>query len=329
MKYKFLIFLLLLSGSLLAQDYEGIQTGPATVISTTGLSLRAGPGSSHKRIDTAPHGAKVTVLEQMESTIDSLPRIYTKPSSDDASGAYHVSRIGTWARVSYKGKIGYMLDIFLKSDAVWDTEEELVGLNKDYLVLYPGSGCQDNFVYDPSFHWYGLYCTYDGQMAELRPVKVSQWIQRSEIFTNHFYAEDMSDLLMIIGSREKLPERKIGKAFNHGDFSPYVHGVKYDDMHDPMDAVAFEVEQKTMDEGYVKTLLYLPGSPRQLLNPSSYDYFSPNSLRFAGDIDGDGKQDYLIHWGESSGSIILYLSSEAGKGEQAKPVAGFYMGYCC
>ena len=69
------------------------------------------------------------------------------------------------------------------------------------------------------------------------------------------------------------------------------------------------------------------GSKKQLLNEPALDF--PTAIAFAGDLDGDNKDDYIIHYGDKAGVMILYLTSQAKTGELIRRVAVFYASWCC
>ena len=56
------------------------------------------------------------------------------------------------------------------------------------------------------------------------------------------------------------------------------------------------------------------GKSVQILNPKQLRVDFPSSIHWIGDLDGDEKDDYIIHYGEKSGTTILYLSTVADEG---------------
>ena len=152
---RFLLFLLscLAFAPLPAQEVTPIPAGPATVISTTGLSIREKPTTASKRLLTAPCNARVEILSQENPRFDSLSPLRYR-INDAPNEQIVVRRLGHWAKVQYKGRTGYMLDIFLASDEAYIRETVgLEGIDKDYRLLVPGANCRHNFHYDPQFHW--------------------------------------------------------------------------------------------------------------------------------------------------------------------------------
>jgi len=74
-------------------------------------------------------------------------------------------------------------------------------------------------------------------------------------------------------------------------------------------------------------LYLINGKKRQLLNKPEYD--CPAEIMFVGDLDGDSKNDYIIHYGGKSGIAIMYLTSKAKSGNLIEKVAMFFASYCC
>jgi hypothetical protein len=74
-------------------------------------------------------------------------------------------------------------------------------------------------------------------------------------------------------------------------------------------------------------LYLISGKKRQLLNKLEYD--SPYEIKFIGDLDGDLKNDYIIHYGDKGGIIILYLTTKAKPTNLIEPVAMFFASWCC
>ena len=74
-------------------------------------------------------------------------------------------------------------------------------------------------------------------------------------------------------------------------------------------------------------LYLINGKKRQLLNKPEYG--DPVEIKFVGDLDGDLKDDYIIHFGDKTGIVLLYLTSKAKSGNLIEKVAIFFASYCC
>lgn len=320
-------FLFLLAIGTLHAQVVPIAPGPARVISTTGLSLRAAPRADARRLAVASTNAKVEVLDSSAAVLDSLPGLLVT-----APQPYRVARHGHWVKVRFDGQTGYMLDLFLKSDAYWRKPGmPLAGLNKDFHIWEPGGGCRDNFYYDPSFHYYGLYVAPDGESSELRPVDVRQFIQRDDFLSSFWMAEDMDYLHLIIGARHPLPIGRDCGAYTSAGKRTYLteaiepgSGDHLRSMHD------YDLVPDTAGNRYWGRAIFLERAGlRQKLNPKEVPVLPLVGAMWIGDLDGDGHNDYVLNYGEKVAHTILYLSSQRGKGELVRPVAVYYSGYCC
>jgi hypothetical protein len=56
---------------------------------------------------------------------------------------------------------------------------------------------------------------------------------------------------------------------------------------------------------------------------------APDELLWSGDLDGDGRRDYLFDVNGEVGATMLYLSTQAKPGEVAGLVALMWHWYCC
>lgn len=291
--------------------------------------MRAGPGTSYKRIKALPYGSRVEVVALENPKFDSLSAIEWRygATPEDVS---RISRHGHWAKVRYKGQVGYMLDLFLRSDANYI--RETVGfddLATDFRLLMPGGNCRDNFHYDPSMDWYGLYRTEDGKRTWIKRVKVSQFIHRDEFSTNFTLADDNEHLLAMIGTRQTIREGLLGKT----PATLYLPLTEFDQMEEQarLEKVMGELRLSIRrdDNGNGIRRLVMGGPEGQCLNPEGSELYMANALSFVGDLDGDGKKDLIVQYGEKSARTVLYLSGSARKGEILRPVAVYYAGYCC
>ena len=106
------------------------------------------------------------------------------------------------------------------------------------------------------------------------------------------------------------------------------HWLNHDDFQTNYNRGNFEDEFYTEQNENERLLILRKHGIKQILN-EGFGRQHPSCLYFEGDLDGDGKNDYVISYGVKSSITILYLSSEANRNELIKAVSIFYSGYCC
>ncbi len=316
----FFVWILMLK-PLYAQDtYNEDITGEYTVISTNGLNLRSAPGSQSKVLKRLSFGTKVTVLENK----------YFRRDTIGAKVFYHGNRksehpiIGHWVKVLHKNTEGFLFDPYLENLASLDNYQYLVDdsekyLNKDFVLLFPGEDCYNNFWPIEGMNLLGCY--KDGDGFKLKKIELSyykSWIDpnsaNAEMEINLWIgAKDNKDLLFIVGSKGKLKEGKLSGVYGSTSLGNI-------EQFEKLDVVGSMEESK---------LILKESSKKQVLNPKSPHLYPTYTVIWEGDLDFDGKLDYIISFGDKSQNTYLFLSSQAEEGELVKPVAVFFSGYCC
>jgi len=215
-------------------------------------------------------------------------------------------------RVREDHKYAYAFDAFLLHSRNKEYETaRAVGMHEEYVFLFPSHNCFSNFWYPEGMHWYGMY--KDEQSFIMEEVTVS-FTQNSmyEIPYTHIGTNKDEGLLFIIGSKKPITEQR-----KHGLYQPDFWSRNYKDL----------PEFSLIGDEYTGDFSISNGKITQSLNKENRDI--PASVLWRGDIDDDGKPDYIIHYGEDAGETYLYMSSEASEEEVVKPVAVYFSGYCC
>lgn len=345
------LFFYLLTGPLLAQSEY-------TVVSTTGLKMRAAPDGNSKVLAIAPFGTQVTVLINLQDEGHRLPSppqarrdtigILRKAMrwNGHAMEAVQEPHVGYWWPVRYKGKTGYMFSGFLAS------KEELGAdyyphQNEQWRLQSPGgNACNSSHVdLKKEWQWYGLFRQSNGKFA-LRAVQLRyavadyrdeqgnyEMLQRELII---LVKDEPEEPLFLIGRREALPER----ADITGDEAYRVAGEMSGFLNpdgSPNTGILknYGVMVKSTTDVYTPGYyMYMQDAAGKKQQPVLYfpgrDYTcTPSELLWVGDLDGDGKRDYLFDVAGKMGANMLYLSSQAKPGEIAGLVAVLWHWYCC
>jgi hypothetical protein len=318
MKKHILFYLILLNTNvLLAQDIQ-VDTNAIFVIANGGLNLRSEPSKKSRKIINIPFGSTIKYTSDKSFNIDS---IFIPPI--DNSNEQLIK--GNWVKVEYKNMTGYVLDIFLG----WKQNEKN-RFNEEYgnefVLLYPGCGCNFENLHNPNgWKWFG-YFKIGEEKYIVEEVDISYY--RTGFFTCELIisASRNDNLAFIIGSKnERLSKEEVvrGKSimlYSYSEDSP----VKKSDL----DNASVELIEYPDAKIWKPSELYLiNGKKRQLLNKPEYG--DPVEIKFVGDLDGDLKDDYIIHFGDKTGIVLLYLTSKAKSGNLIEKVAIFFASYCC
>jgi len=318
MKKNIIFSLILLHiNVLLAQDIQ-VDTNAIFVIANGGLNLRSEPGKKSRKITNIPFGSSVKYTSDKSFSIDSI----FIPQSDYKNEEWIK---GNWVKVEYKNMTGYVLDMFLgwKPNKKNRFDEEY---GSEFILLYPGCGCSLENLHNPNgWKWFG-YFKIGEEKYLVEEVDISYY--RTGFYTCELIitASRNDNLSFIIGSKnERLSKEEVirGKSIMLYSYSKD-RPVKKSDL----DNASVElIEYKDAKIWKPSELYLINGKKRQLLNKPEYDY--PVEIKFVGDLDGDLKDDYIIHFGDKTGIVLLYLTSKAKSGNLIEKVAIFFVSYCC
>lgn len=323
MKKAIFRFFVLLSTCLFTLNLPGqemkVDTQLNKVIANGGLRLREKPDTSSKILTTIPFGEKVKYLSASSFGTDSIG--YT----DEEPGQKWVH--GNWVKVSWRNQTGFVLDSYLFYNGEFE-DAEMNLLNQDYRLVFPGCHCTLYSLLNlAGWKFYGYFGDSTNGLIR-KPVTVRYLRSDDVIFCGYIVdIQPAKGLQFAIAAREDV------------DFSVNIPWVKWLDMtsgfnepttlNSKLQAFSLKtiIPQRDSSEYVVPQLYLKKAGKKQLLNV--LDYWKPAFLIFCGDLDKDGRNDYIISFGDKAGGTILYLSSKARPGELVRPVAVFFISYCC
>ncbi len=327
---------------------------PHTIISNTGLKLRAAPSQTSRVLAVAPFGATVQVLNTLDPNADHVA--YNPPARRDTIGEIAPFRynsqaaphVGYWWQVRYAGKTGYMFSGFLADSAMlynWNSEE----LNNQFRLRATGgnAGATNNPEFDPNWYWYGLFPQPNGTF-DLKKVELRYAVQDYTDAEGHYELIHRQIIIqtnlpehaiLILGTRKPWKERAGIEGFwaEQAPEKQYIPGTgEFDRVF--MKNYHLEVLKDTVVENHTYPQITLnrfirgENGRKQRISPLTlYKNYQepPSALAWAGDLDGDGKLDYVFSAYGEMGYYLLYLSSETKEGELARPVAVLWTWYYC
>jgi hypothetical protein len=314
MKKYIIPYLILQSvGVLLGQNVQ-VDTNAIFVIANGGLNLRSEPSINSEKIANIPFGATIKYMSEKSFRNDSILVGHSHNREKELIK-------GHWVKVEYKKMKGYVLDVYL--DYPPDTKNRFnEKYDGDFVLLYPGCGCNVGNLHNPAnWEWFGYFEEGDGKY-KIEKINISYY--RTRVYTCDLIisASKNDKLSFIIGSKNgRLSPNKVVRGKNL-----LLHSLAADKpvQKSDLDNASVELIAKIgkPDELYLRI-----GGKRQLLNKPKYD--RPYEIRFMGDLDGDLKDDYIIHYGDKGGVIILYLTTKARPANLIEPVAMFFASWCC
>jgi len=315
--FTFSILFLTLSTFGNSQETYRVQHRYNKVIAKTGLNLRSQPTVKSKMITKLPFGVEVAFVDEKSYGLDTLQMVEDKQ--------LRTAIIGHWVKVSYKGDIGYVNNAYLfMNESFRDRDQDAHYYSSDYVFMEYQRTCYDNLYDLRRYKWYGYYssdCT-------LRRISVSYGRNVLDMEQMSVIVDDDEGLDWIVGTKGQLdtgPLDYLVRDFYFYRSIPYDNQTEqYRDYTEPY----FDVTSATINEQNGFDIRIKAGGKSQIIMDAVNDS-DLKGIKWMGDLDRDGKMDYIIMYGEKSYRSFLYLSSHGGGGILVKPVARFMNGYCC
>lgn len=300
------------------------------VIALSGVKLRAEPSFTGKTIATIPFAQKVTLLEPVHE-YEAINWEYTSDSIQ-----------GYWMAIEWKGKKGYAFSAFIGTEINRMTEDF-------YLLLEDAGACWSDAYASLQYNYYGLFLSPDGSRSELKKIKPSFVAYHDEMGGTAIHAVEKETSIFLFATKEPFAED--GPVQMHwmldGDpdggggaiLAAYAQDVqsKLDIPHSNWQLI-FEPNQliKTRDDSinlpaYILYLKDTKSGKKQALmqDVPSLTFTSTIFLRWCGDLDRDGVQDFML-WTEGGDyAQVLFLSRNPGKGKLMRFAGAYYGGDCC
>lgn len=307
--------------------------GKAVVIAPAGLNLREKPTLRSNVLRSVPFGETVKIIGSKHFGADTVGTVDFYFNASDQLTSIPIS--GYWLKVSHQGMQGFMFSAYLDK-AVNRVSAGDEALNRDYLLLFPEVSCIANYAYYPGWHWYGYYKSETGFFRKEIEVSFYNLIDQEMIAGNTNIVISGSNnkfLQFIIGSRSSLPEKYKTPVYFVGNAGISVYSMNYNDF--AIDSILRQCNLRVglnANDSYnsiEKVILERQGTAQEIGSAEMGLDAAIFSVLWCGDIDGDNKNDYIIHYGEKGSKTILYLSKASEKGQLIKPVAVFYSTYCC
>lgn len=304
---KFIITFVLISILGICKGSVTANLPEQTVVAVNGLNLRESPSLKSKVIASIPFLGKVQLLSESESFKDTVGTVCFL---DYNKYTYKQYILGDWVKVQYQKQEGYVFNAYLMEEY---SEELLHNVDSQYALSFPGTNCYDNVHRNEDIRWKGVY--KDGDMYEIRDVQLEYFMSMLDMDPHYGVTTQSNDsLLFMLGA--------VGKKFKNGIIEGNFRGYEmgFDLSKDSLTSESLTL-QPMEDVVYITIT---EGDQQQKVKLHSSVF-----VQWKGDLDGDGKNDYIFTIGEESRSTNLYLSSEAEEGQLVKLVASYYSGDCC
>ncbi len=264
-----------------------------------------------------------------------------------------VPHIGFWWRVRYEGRVGYMFSGFLLPPG-WRGEE--YEISSSFRLRTPG--LYANPVSEPGWLWYGLFAAEKGfslRPVEVRYLAIDYRLMSADLRKQAGFIEELTtdriaviqtipeEPLMLIGTRDSLKENLYLKGEVVHYIREYQYVTDYLMLNPPKQPEDIDIcskadlKYKTVPD--TGTQWYFSGKRKQE-QPVKYvrpayrnsrrenpeTTFLPLTLWWYGDLDGDGRTDYIIKMAAyDQYATVLFLSSAAESGQVVKAVAAYFM----
>lgn len=289
---------LLITLSLMSQEGRVIDEKASVVISTTGLNMRDTPSLDGAIASKLPYGTAVKIIDD-GMNLETFSVITSRGDSIE----------GRWMEVQAGTTKGYVFSAYLKP-AYIEFPQKLI--DPDYALLIESCVCENAFNYTSDFNWYGIY----GDTGRIH-------FSSKQVIPSYYKSVGpMSDVVCIETNERLKSAFIIGSKFpisaSTGYFSGGYSNTSWEDSEGYNQEFYLDNEQ-----------LYYCNNNRDVELDSPEDLVA-RGLVWAGDINEDGIDDFIIHYGSPKyGKLGLLVSGPYSEEKPYRLVAEFTLGYCC
>lgn len=325
----FLTTLLLFSSVLRSQEtaFHPVYGHTYKVIAISGLKLRSKPSVRSEIIKKIPFGKNVRLVHKDDYGYEVLDSIITKSNSK-----YYAQ--GFWVRITDGHHEGFLNTAYLYPvyGPHFMDEKLEKGANQDYVLLVPGSNCRGNIItHYHDLKWYGIYKTEIGN--DIKPISFQYLRADGQMVDMSIVVNEDKDLKYIIGTKADLVEGYLEVGLENRNFYDREAG------RDTIERIIYEDDYCLVKEKGQCNKREYQGNFETRCHPLFSVYAKSKEqlqqisdvpmIDWVGDIDRDGRMDYIVTRGEVNSMTILFLSSERVGNELVRPVGIYYAGYCC
>lgn len=287
------------------------------VIAMSGLKLRATPDINGKVLVVMPLGSKLQRLKPEEAFLEEC-RTMTQDSI-----------WGVWEKVEYKGMKGFAFNAYFG--------EGLRRMKDDYYLVCPQAGwCWSDAYISPQYHYYGLFTNRDSSQWHIKKVKPVVYAQQSDLPGTSIKADGIKQPVFILVSKKQLSEtnitsKKTDKILAEWKWDNDTTIMKSYDLTIPYSSFRLRMVPKpnnnANDNWFSVQLTDTSTGKHQILVDM---YGNQAHLSWVGDLDQDGKMDFMIRFSGDHGlGFFLFLTGNATKSQIVKPIVPYWFGDCC
>ncbi len=296
-------------------------TNCGIVIAISGLKIREQPNQQSKVLGIVPYGKKITRL--VKNTNLAYPE-FTKDSI-----------IGNWEKIKYANIEGYAFNAFY-AEGILKMEEKYTLLLEDY-----GWCWYDNYGSPfEKINYYIALLSKDSSETTIQQFTPTFSYYNGDIGGIKIDCSDKRESKFIIATKENL---KIGKIKSASNKVQIISRGIYDkfklfETTIPNSNWVFEfVEEKRLSEQdqseYLAKVMFLKDTKTEKKQKISDNCQGSETIKliWSGDIDGDGKTDFLLQFEgeEYDGYFQFFLTKGAENKEMIIPSSRYFLYDCC
>lgn len=291
----------------------------AIVIAPSGLKMRGKPDFTSKPITVIPYSERV---KYSSTTQKEYPDV-----------VYDADSVGGfWFHVSWKGKQGYAFSGYL-GQGIFKMDKNF------YLLCEQSAYCWDDAYISSGYNYYGVYPNKDTSSFTIKKLPPLFYKSNVDIMAGiTFKFKQKQRSYFAFASKSPFPEGPLAVTTSQQHFNFYDNNLPVSKQKISVPNTSWEIKARldTVDENgasmYPDLRLIIvdktSGAWHYLFDKTVY--FNDVSLRWCGDMDGDGVQDFMLDINtDHSVAMMLFLSKNAGKWNFVKLAGMYFWGDCC